>query len=133
LQSEGGLVDVEELSVPPRGSVTLTVHMLVHGTPDEPARQAISCTTNDPYRPEVTIWFEAAVKGWVFASPPEIDLGILTRGQTIRRTVEIRDCGRGEVYHFGRLESPAPDEVKLALSPTRNVSETSSRKVRSMI
>lgn len=127
LPSGGGLVDVEQLSVPPRESVTLTVHMLIHGTSDVPCRQYISCATNDPHRPEVTIWFEAAVKGWVFASPPEIDLGILTPGQTIRRTVEIRDCGRGEVCHFGRIESPAPDHVKLSLSPTANISGASSR------
>jgi hypothetical protein len=127
LPSDAGLVEVEQISVPPRGSVTLSVRMLVHGTPDGPSCAAISCATNDPHRPQVTIMFEAAVKGWVFASPPEIDVGTLTPGQTIRRTVEIRDSGRGEPCHFGRLQSPAPDQVKLTLSPTRNNSGADSR------
>lgn len=122
LHSDAGIVDVKQVSVPPRGSVTFSVCVLVDGTPGNPSRQAIGFTTNDPYHPEVTIWFEAGVKGWVFASPPEIDLGILKPGQTIRRTVEIRDNGRGEACHFGRLESPAPDQVKLTLSPTTNSS-----------
>lgn len=127
LPSDTGVVDVEQVSVPPQGSVTLSVRVLVFGTPGVPSRQSIGFATNDPYHPQETIEFEAAVKGWVFASPPEIDLGILTPGATIRRTVEIRDNGRGEECRFGRLESPAPDEVKLALSPSANISGAGSR------
>ena len=127
LQSEGGVVDVEQINVPPRGSVTLSVRVLIDGEPGVSSRQSIGFATNDPYHPETTISFEAEVKGWVFASPPEIDLGILAPGQPLRRTVEIRDSGRGERCHFGRLQSPAPDQVKLTLSPTTNTSGASFR------
>jgi hypothetical protein len=122
LPSEAGLADVGQLTVPPQQFVTLSVRIIVHGTPEAPFSAAVTCATNDPQRPEVTTVFEAAVKGWVFATPREINIGLMKPGQTIRRTCEIRDSGRGEPCRFGRVESPAPGQVRFTLSPTRNIS-----------
>jgi hypothetical protein len=124
LPSDTGLIEVDRLTVPPRESVTLAVRVFVHGTPEHPCRAAILCATNDPHRPELSIGFEAAVKGWVFPSPRELDLGVLKPGQTVRRTIEILDSGRGEPCRFGRLQSPAPDRVQLTLSLAGNAPQT---------
>src|SRR5713101_6919573 len=125
LPSDSGPVAVEQLTIGPGKSATLAVRLLVMGAPERPFRTGLSCETNDPRRPELSVVFEAAVKGWVFAEPREIDLGILKPEQNIRRTIHIRDSGRGEPCRFGRVQSPVPDRVQLTLLPASNTVENS--------
>src|SRR5581483_4010916 len=54
LPSDAGLIEVDQLSVPPGESVSLSVRINIHGTPRAPFRTGLSCATNDPRRPTLT-------------------------------------------------------------------------------
>ena len=49
--------------------------------------------------------------------PPELDLGVLKPGERVRRTIDIRDSGRGESLILAGSFPPAPENIKLILSP----------------
>jgi hypothetical protein len=126
LPAESGMTDISEYTIPSGESLTLAAHINMHGIAGRRFTVALFCDTNDPRQRVLSIAFEAAVRGEVFVSPPELDLDTLQPGQTVRRTFEVRDNGRGSPCSLSRVVSPAPDVVQLRLSPVLRRAETSS-------
>lgn len=106
VKTPDGPADVETLTVPPGGSVTIAAHLSIYGSPDQPFRTFIACSTNDPNRPELELVFEAAIRGQIIPFPPTLNFGELEPGQNAHRRIELRDTGRGKPFRFGRVVCP---------------------------
>src|SRR5262249_32990658 len=90
LRTEAGVTEVSDPTiVPPRETLLLSARILIHGSEERPFRVALTCDTNDPRRPVLTITFNATIRGQIYPSPAGVDVGTLLPGQTVRRTVEL--------------------------------------------
>lgn len=110
--TNSGQVAVQEVFLGPGEEVKLFVKLLVTSKFGESYQSKIWFQTNDPRQPEVEILFRGEVPGAFVCTPPEMFLGIVERGVSVNRIVQVWDMGRGGCPQISRAVVSGSDTLR---------------------
>jgi hypothetical protein len=80
--------------VPPAASIELAVHFFSLGDPSGRFEYHVTFDTNDPNRPKADVRVTGRVEVGVYCLPRQLDLGRMSPGEVVHRTVRVVDGRR---------------------------------------
>jgi hypothetical protein len=104
---------LKQATVAPGETFLVRVRMVIAGKPDSPISRFIDFRTNDPDAPRVRVTFTGKVEGGLSVFPETVDLGTLSRGKPVTKTVEVRDTGLAVALPIVRVESTDGERVRV--------------------
>jgi hypothetical protein len=102
---------LESVQILPGSERELTVELNIPASSQQSFHAMVEFETNDPGRPRVHTDILAQVDGRIIAIPTAVQLGRLSPLQRARRTIEIRNTGRGAACAIEKVVSSAPDRL----------------------
>jgi hypothetical protein len=103
---------LERKTISPGCSLTL-VARLKTGTDSQKGRSYVWFDTNDPSVPQARVEISMGVQGRVVLTPAQVYFGQLVPNETVTHSLVIIDSGRIPPVRVTRVESSAPDFIRV--------------------
>jgi len=112
-RSDSGSENLQRELLVPGQELQVVARVAIRGQAGGLFQNVIEFQTNDPRRPSAHVEIVARIEGKVVSFPAELYLGTLPRGQPLTQTIEIRDLGRSASCTLARVESNAPEHIRV--------------------
>ncbi len=119
-----GSISEQESAIAPGGEATISVLVNPFRIPAFHSKKTLTILSNDPHRPSITVSVEVDIEPEIALLPDELDFGAVAKGESVQRTVILRQVNEAPFALTGvylnndpKAEPPEHPELEATFAP----------------